>query len=299
MNILPRIARIGGLDWPSFSLADSLRKSKSSKKVFSVDRIRNAATLDAVRLAARSQGGGFSAGFSIINSIDSMVLSIPNYIKPDTHQLKGTKRQKQLYSTPPQWRNAKPELQACFYQLAMLKQAEQLNQILMPFTLDLTPEFVQRATLSKKGFIDYTKRQLDLAFKSGSPIKRQYWFTVEMADLGTFTSGQQRPHLHGSIIVSQSEIESVRKQKTPISKIFHAAIGDCSPDFSNRLLDIGNYKEYAEQKNISELEACIGWAGYSFKHNAVAKMMLGSKSNLTADNATKTKAAELYSLLTK
>lgn len=129
----------------------------------------------------------------------------------------------------------------------------------------------------------------------------QYWFTVEMVPASgySYTKGRQRPHLHGAIMLTQSEKESVRKQKTPISKAFHKAVGKCSPDFSERLLIMGNHKAYAEQEGISEIEAAINWARYCFKYNTMARLFLNSKTNLTADNATKSQAKALYGLLSQ
>jgi hypothetical protein len=131
-----------------------------------------------------------------------------------------------------------------------------------PFTVNLTPEFVRKALRNKKGFIDYTKRKIDKAMLSELSRAPQYWFVVEMAPtFGSHTKGRQRPHLHGGILLTQSEKESIRKQKTPISEAFHKVVGKCSPDFSERLLVMGDHKAYAEQKGITEAAAAIKWAG--------------------------------------
>ncbi|MGZ8957945.1 MAG: hypothetical protein ACXW0L_00515 [Methylosarcina sp.] len=284
-----------GAEWPYFDLCHTLKNAKSSKKVLSVDRLRNDATLEAVRRAALLQRGRFSAGFSIIDFIND----IPPHITVNSYQLQDSRRQLQHYSKAPEWRHARPELQAIFYQLAMLQQAEQSTQRLTPFTVNLTPEFTKRAFHHKAGFIDYTKREIDKAMKSvlGRNRKPQYWFTVEMAAVGTHTRGGQRPHLHGGILLYDSEKESKRKQKTPISKAFHKAVGKCSPDFSNRLYYPSDHKAYAEQKAISEIEAVIKWPGYCLKLNTIARLFLNSKTNLTADNVTKEQAEALYDLL--
>jgi hypothetical protein len=284
-----------GSEWPYFDLSHTLNNAKFSKKVFFVDAYRNGATLGAVRLAALSQRDNFSAGFSIID----LIRSIPPLIQVDPYYLEGTRRQPQHFNRAPAWRYSRPELQAVFYQLAMLQQAEQSSQQLTPFTLDLTPEFTHRALHHKAGFIDYTKREIDKAMKSVLCRKPQYWFTVEMATVfGSPTSGRQRPHLHGGILLNGPERESERKQKTPISKAFHKAVGKCSPDFSNRLLHFDNHKAYAEEKGITEIEAVINWPGYCLKLNTTARLHLKSKNNLTADNVTKAQAETLYSLLT-
>lgn len=281
-------------EWPYFDLSHSLRNAKSSKKVFFIDRLRNDATLEAVRLAALLQQGNFGAGFSIIDFINT----IPSYITVDSYQLEDSRRQLQRYNKSPAWRYAKPELQAIFYQLAMLQQAEQSDQQLTPFTVNLTPEFVHKALQHKAGFIDYAKRRLDKSMLSELSRSPQYWFTVEMTPVfGSHTRGRQRPHLHGAIMLTQSEKESVRKQKTPASKAFHRAVGKCSPDFSERLLVMGNHQAHAEKNGITETTAAIGWAGYCFKHNATARFFLNSRTNLTADNATKRQAEALYGLL--
>lgn len=270
-------------DWPHFNLCHSLKNAKFSKKVFLVDRFRNGATIEAARCAALLQRGRFGAGFSILDLINS----IPSHIQIDS-----------CYSQAPAWRHSNPELRAIFYQLAMLQQAEQNDQQLTPFSLNLTPELTNKAFKHKGGFIDYTKRQLDKAFKSVLNRKLQYWFVVEFDPvLGGYTNGNQRPHLHGAILISEFEKKSVNKQKTPISVAFHRAIGKCSPDFSNRLLHLGSHKVNAEQKGVSELEAAINWPGYCLKNNGFARRYLNSKGNLTADNATKSQAEALYALL--
>ncbi|WP_031431688.1 hypothetical protein [Methylomicrobium agile] len=284
-----------GSEWPYFDLSQTLNNAKFSKKVFLVDGYRNGATLRAVRLAALSQRDNFSAGFSILD----LIHSIPPLIQVDPYYLEGTRRQAQHFNRAPAWRHCKPELKAIFYQLAMLQQAAQSACQLIPFTLDLTPKFVHRAFQHKAGFIDYTKREIDKAMKSELDRKPQYWFTVEMATVfGSPTSGRQRPHLHASILLNDSETESKRKQKTPISRAFHKAVGKCPPDFSNRLLHLGNHRAYAEQVGISEIEAVINWPGYCLKLNTTARLHLKSKTNLTADNVTKRQAEALYGLLT-
>jgi hypothetical protein len=289
-------AKTHGEEWPHFDLSHHLKNAKISKKVFLVDRLRSDATLQAVRLAALLQRGGSSAGFSIID----LIHSIPSLIQVSSDQLKNSRRQLRHYNKAPDWKHARPELKAVFYQLAMLQQAEQSDRQLIPFTLDLTPEFTYRAFQHKAGFIDYTKREIDKAMKWALPENPQYWFTVEMAAVfGSSTKGRQRPHLHGGILLNQSERESERKQKTPISKAFHKAVGKCSPEFSNRLLHLDNHKVYAEQKGISEIEAVINWPGYCLKLNTMARLYLNSKTNLTADNETKGQAEALYGLLSR
>lgn len=215
-------------------------------------------------------------------------------------QLKDSRRQLQHYNKSPEWRYAEPELKAVFYQLAMLQQAEQIDCQLTPFTANLTPEFVNKALQHKKGFVDYIKRKIDKAMLSELSRIPQYWFAVEMVPaLGGYTRGRQRPHLHGGLLITPTESESVRKQKTPISKVFHKAIGKCHPDFSERLLNLGNHKDYAEKNGITEITAVINWARYCFKHNTFARLFLNNKSNLTANNATKRQAAALYGALTQ
>jgi hypothetical protein len=288
-------AKTRGEEWPYFDLCHHLKNTKISKKVFLVDRFRNGATLEAVRLAALSQRDNFSAGFSILD----LIHSIPPLIQVDPYHLEETRRQLHHFNRAPAWRHCKPEPKAIFYQLAMLQQAAQSDCQLIPFTLDLTPKFVHRAFQHKAGFIDYTKREIDKAMKSELDRKPQYWFTVEMAAaFGSPTKGRQRPHLHGGILLNDSETESKRKQKTPISRAFHKAVGKCPPDFSNRLLHLGNHRAYAEWVGISEIEAAINWPGYCLKLNTMARLYLNSKTNLMADNETKRQAEALYGLLT-
>lgn len=288
-------AKMYGEEWHYFDLSHHLKNAKSSKKVLQVDKLRNRATLESVRLAALFQGGNSRAGFSIID----LIHSIPPLIQVDSYQLEGTRRQLQHYNKAPEWKYAKPELKAIFYQLAMLQEAEQSDRQLTPFTVNLTPEFANKAFQNKKGFIDHTKREIDKAMRSELSLIPQYWFVVEMVPVfGSHTRGRQRPHLHGGILLNPSEIESFRKQKTPISRAFHKAIGKCQPDFSERLLNLGNHKTYAQNKGITEIEAAINWAGYCFKLNTTARLFLNSKLNLTANNATKEQAEALYGLLT-
>lgn len=285
-----------GSEWPYFDLSHSLNNTKISKKVFLVDRFRNDSALRAVKAAALLQRGCFGAGFSILD----LIHSIPQHIQTDTYYLQDSRRQLQNFNKVPAWRYAKPELGAVFYQLAMLQQAQLHDQQLTPFSLNLTPEFTNKAFKHDKGFIDYTKRQLDKAFKSELNRKLQYWFVVEFEPaLGGYTRGNQRPHLHGAILINESDRESVRKQKAPISAAFHKAVGRCSPDFSNRLLHLGNHKAYAESIGLSELEAVINWPGYCTKHNTMARLILNTKLNLTADNVTKSQAEALYGHLNK
>lgn len=285
-------AKTHGAEWPYFDLSHSLQNAKSSKKVFLVDRFRNDSTLRAVRAGAKSQRGSFGAGFSIIDYVQT----IPQLIETDSYYLQDSRRQLQHFDQAPEWRHASPELKAVFYQLGMLQKAGQTGQQLTPFTLNLTPEFTNKALKHKDGFIEYTKRKIDKAL-TGKP---QYWFAVEFVpELGGFTRGWQRPHLHGAILLSKSERESVRNQKSPISSAFHKAVGKCSPDFSNRLLHLGNHKDCGESKKLSELEAAINWSGYCLKHNTFARLFLNAKLNLMADNATKSQAEALYGLLSK
>jgi hypothetical protein len=282
--------------WPHFDLSHSLKNSKSSKKVLLVDRFRNAATLEAVRFAALLYRGRFGADFSILDYVQT----IPQHIQTDPYYLQDSRRQLQHHNQAPDWRYANPELKAIFYQLAMMQQAQQSNQTLTPFSLNLTPEFTTRAFRHQAGFIDYTKRQLDKAMLSELNRKPQYWFGVEMVPVsGGYTSGRQRPHLHGSILLATSERESVRNQQTAISAAFHKAVGKCSPEFSNRLFQSGNHKANAERKGTSELEAGINWPGYCLKHSAFARRYLNSKSNLIADNATKCQSEALYGHLSR
>lgn len=295
-----------GEEWPHFDLSASMKnaksrkkvtppKAKSRKKVTWVDGLRNDATLEAIRFAALLQQGDFSAGFSIID----LIQSIPPNIQVSSYFLEDSRRQLQHYNKAPEWRYARHRLKAAVYQLAMLHQAEQNDCQVIPFTVNLTPEFVNKALQHKKGFIDYTKRKIDKAMLSELTRVPQYWFVVEMAPVtGSHIIGRQRPHLHGSILITLSERESERKQKTPISRAFHRAIGKCHPDFSERLLNLGNHKVYAENAGITETAAAIDWAGYCLKFYTFARLYLNSKSNLTADNATKRQAEALYGLLT-
>jgi len=284
-----------GEEWPFFDLLARMKNTKSSKKVILVNRFRSDATLEAVRLAALFPVGGFSAGFSIID----LIHSIPSNTQVSREQLKDSRRQLQHLNKAPEWRYAKPELKTVFYQLAMLQQAGQSDRLLTPFTANLTPEFVKKALQNKKGFIDYTKRKIDKAMLSELSKIPQYWFVVEMVPIfGSHTRGRQRPHLHGGVLLTPEEKESTRKQKTPVSEAFHKAIGKCHPDFSERLLVMGDHKDYAEKNGITETTAAINWAGYCFKLNTFARLYLNSKSNLTADNATKRQAEALYGLLT-
>lgn len=288
--------KLHGSEWPCLDLSTSLKNAKSSKKVFLVERHRAAATLEAVKLAAMLQRGPRSADFSILDFIHS----IPQHIQIDLYYLQGSRRQLQHYNRAPAWRYGNPELKAIFYQLAMLHQVEQTDQRQIPFSLNLTPQFTSKALQNPKGFVEHTKRQLDKAFLSELGRKPQYWFAVELVpEFGGYTKGPQRPHLHGCILITQVERNSIRNQKSQISAAFHRAVGKCPPDFSNRLLCLGNHEAHAQQKGISEIEAAINWAGYCLKHNAMARVLLNSKSNLIADNATKSQSEALYGLLNK
>jgi hypothetical protein len=296
-------AKMHGEEWPYLDLSHHLKNAKSSKKVPQVDKLRNRATLEAVRLAALLQGSNARAGFSIID----LIHSIPSLIQVDSYQLEGTRRQLQHHNKAPAWRHTSPALQAMFYQLAMhdtdLKGGG--NLIHSSFTLDLTPEFVHRAFQNKTGFIDYTKRKIDKAMKSELGRNPQYWFTVEMVTVfGSTTKGRVRPHLHGSILLTPPEIKSIHHQKTPISRAMHKAVGKCSPSFSNRLLKIRTHDDFAKMHSTSAVSAIIGWSDYCFdakdRHNktpAIYRLLLNSK-NLTADNATKEQAEALYGRLT-
>ncbi|MDD5462595.1 MAG: hypothetical protein PHG00_13335 [Methylococcales bacterium] len=283
-----------GSEWPHFDLMHSMKITESSKKVLLVDQFRNSATLEAIRLASLLQRGDLSAGFSIIDVLHS----IPHYLTEDL-QLKNSRRQLQHFKRLPAWRYTTPEIQAIFYQLAMLQEAEQSDCQLTPFTVNLTPNFVNKALQDNKSFIDYIKRKIDKTLQSELSRKPQYWFVVELAPaFGSHTRGRQRPHIHGGIITTKAERESVRKQRTPISEVFHKAVGKCNPDFSERLLVMGDHKAHAERVGVTEIEASINWARYCFKYNAMARLFLNSRTNLTADNATKRQAETLYSLLT-
>lgn len=289
-------AKSNGEEWPFFDLSHTLQKTKSSKKVILVDHFRNAATVEAVRLSALYPVGGFSAGFSIIDT----TLSIPSNITVDSYHLKDSRRQLQHFNKAPQWRNTKPELEAVFYQLALQNQSKEIQQTheLTPFTCNLTPDFVKKALRHPKGFHDYTKRKLDKAFKSELKRNLQYWFVIEMIPaIGGHTKGRQRPHLHGGLLLIKNEKTSQRKQKTPISRAFHKAIGYCHPDFEERVFYMGNHKGYSEIKNITETAAVVNWAGYCFKNYTLSRLYLNCKSNLIADNATKRQARELYGLV--
>jgi hypothetical protein len=301
-----KTASARGEEWPFFDLYANMKNAKSRKKVTRsnaksrkkvtwVDGLRVDATLEAIRFAALSQPGSFSAGFSIID----LIHSTPSNIQVSNYFLDDSRRQLQHYNKAPEWRNARYRLKAVFYQLAMLQQAEQNNLLLTPFTLNLTPEFVNKALQHKKGFIDYTKRRIDKYMQSELSRIPQYWFVVELAPVtGHYTKGRQRPHLHGGILLAPSERESERKQKTPISRAFHKAVGKCHPDFSERLLSLGSYKAHAANTGITEIEAAINWAGYCLKFHTFARLFLNRNPNLTADNATKRQAEALYGLLT-
>ncbi|TAK62305.1 hypothetical protein [Methylobacter sp.] len=295
-----------GAEWPYFDLyatkkiAKSRKKvtrsiTKSRKKVTFVDQLRIDATLDSAWLAALLHRGNESAGFSIID----LIQSIPSNIQVSNYFLQDSRRQAQHYNKAPEWRNARHRLKAVFYQLAMLHQAEQSDCRLIPFTANLTPDFVNKALRHKKGFIDYTKRKIDRAMKSELSRVPQYWFVVELAPVtGNPIKGRQRPHLHGGILLTPPEKESVRKQKTPISRAFHRAIGKCHPDFSERLFVMDDHKTYAQQRGITEITAALNWPGYCLKYYSFTRWFLNRQPNLTADNATKRQAEALYGLLT-
>ena len=285
-------------DWPYLSLSDSFTASKSSKKVFFADHYRNAATLEAVRSGAVSQPKQLGAGFSI----NTFIKSIPSQIRLNPFYLQDTKRNLEHYDQAPAWRHVKQELEATFYQLAMQreKKARKGELIHVTFTLNLTPELVRKAIHHDKGFLDYIKRRIDKSLLAVLERKPQYWLTVELEPMtGGYTKGKQRPHLHGAILITQSESESIRKQKSKISQAFYKAIGKCSPDFSNRLFQLQSHTSYAQQKGISEMQAAVMWPRYCFKHHAFAKSLLRLKSNLITDNATKSQAKALYELLTE
>lgn len=280
-----------GSEWIAFDLATALKNTKSSKKVIFTDRFRNHATIRAIKGAALLSEGDFGAGFSIIDNTD-IISSV------DTHQLKGTRRQLSHYSKAPEWRNTTQELEAIFYQLAIHeKESQDQSLIQRPFTINLTPEFTQKATNHKNGLSDYCKRRIDKALKNEFNRIPQYWFTVEFAPISTFTKGYFRPHLHGAILLHTEETFSKNHQKTPISRAFHKAVGNCSPDFNNRIFNLGSHQKHAQEKSIPLLYAKVGWAGYCFKHQTFAKLILDKKRNLMSDNLTKQQAKDIYSKL--
>ncbi len=302
--------------WPRFRLIEKLRSTKNRKKVPVIEQFRNHATLDALAAGVRSSHPILTAGFSIntvsshsvidsllnttdlSNRVDRLVQSLPSLIQIDPELLENTRCNQALYNKPPTWKYARQNLKAAFYQLAMLKDADRQGMILTPFSLNLTPEFVSKALSHRNGFLDYTKRRIDKALQIELGRAPQYWFVVEITPAsGSHSRGHQRPHIHGSILLNPSERVPARKQITRISKAFNAAIGNCSSEFKNRLIELGNHKRYAESKDISELEAVLNWSRYCFKHHAYSRLFLDSNSNLTADNTTKKQAKELYGLI--
>jgi hypothetical protein len=304
--IMENPAKKDGSKWLYFDLTNSLKNAKSRKKVLIIDQFRSALMLEAIRAEAMSETPDFSAGFSYIKIANTDSMSTRSI----TEQVNIAGRQQQHYSKAPEWKFIKPELEAILYQLAM--QEASLNSegtlIHTSFTLDLTPEFTHKASHHKAGFIDYTKREIDKAFKSELSRTPQYWFTFELAKLypeQSHTRGYLRPHLHGSLLLTPAEMESVRHQKTLISKAFHKAVGKCSPGFSNRLLSVKSHNAYAHSKNITSLAAAVGWVDYCYglgktngKTPAMARLFFNNK-NLIADNQTKRQAKAIYDLLSQ
>jgi len=140
-------------------------------------------------------------------------------------------------------------------------------------------------------------RRLDKAFKGELHNTPQYWFTVEFAPVSTFTRGHQRPHLHGAILLNTEETISNNRQKTPVSRAFHKAVGKCNSDFSNRLLALESYQRHAQNSGKPILLAKVGWTGYCLKHQTMARAFLKKKSNLLTDNQTKKQAKAIHSKL--
>jgi len=283
--------KIRGSEWPAFDLMHALKNTKSSKKVIFPDRLRNDATIQAIRYEALLSEGVSRTGFSIIDNA-SISLSL------DTYQLKGTRRQLQHYTKAPAWRNVNEELEAILYQLALHEQGLQNNKLIhRPFTLNVTPEFSRKAMSHQQGFYDYCKRRIDKAFKSELDCKPQYWFTIEFAPVSTFTRGHQRPHLHGSILLNSDDTISMNHQKTPVSRAFHKAVGKCDSGFSNHLLDLGSYDKHSKKSGNPILLTKVSWAGYCLKHKAMARAFLNKKGNLLTDNQTKKRAKMIHSKL--
>jgi len=283
--------KIHGSDWPTFDLMHALKNTKSSKKVFSVDRLRNDATIQAIKLEALLSGGISEAGFSIIDNA-----SISSSL--DTYQLRETRRQLDHYAKAPAWRNVNQELEAILYQLALHEQELLSNNLThRPFTLNVTPEFTRKAMKHRQGFSDYSKRKIDKAFQNELNRTPQYWFTVELAPISTFTRGHQRPHLHGSILLTSDEATSKNRQKTPISRAFHKAVGRCNSDFNNRLLDIGSYQQHAQNTGLPVICSKVCWVGYCLKFQAMARLFFNKKSSLLTDNQTKRQAKVIHSKL--
>lgn len=283
-----KVPKVPASDWPKFDLWETIRPggkfTESSKKGIFPHRFRNDAMLTAIRLGAANNDNDFLAGFSLIAG--SLKPSLPFY-----KDLTETRLKEEHYIKPCEWRYTSPKLQAYLFQIAMHGNN---NYKHIPFTLNLSPQFVKNAIKHEKGFLDFTKRKLDKSFSTNLHYIPQYWFIVE---LETLINGHKRPHLHGSLYLQHQSTVVENKQKTPISKACGKAIGKIPPAFSNRLYHSGSYENFSTDRKITELQAKFGWVNYCFKDHTRSRVFLNDTINLVVDNETRRQAKDIYSNL--
>jgi len=280
--------------WPEYNLIHSLKNTKKLKKVILVDKIRNTSTIDRMKLAALSGGDDFSADFSTIYR---------EHVVSNTQDVFGVEkgnRNLSKYVECPKWSATTQNLQIMLYQLALHKKEMQSNNLVhKPFTLNISKKLAAVATASGNGIADYLKRRIDKQLYKELGYRPQYWFTIEYAPVGQHTAGQQRPHLHGSILLPTKDTQSIRKQRTAVSNAFNKAVGEVTPEFSRRVFNMGNFQHHAQNNNMPVLSSKFEWAGYCLKAQAFAKIISGNKASLFSDNETKKQAKAVLSDLSK
>jgi len=166
----------------------------------------------------------------------------------------------------PQWRHLSKANTLFMLHVGLKHLADQqpdLRMVAVPFTFNLTPALVEKASKSSdRSFSGYILNQLTTALKRKLGRDVELFFVVEIANPGP----TGRPHLHGEILLTGREAEHEVKnvnhpERRPVHQAFHEVNGQYdNEDFKNRAIRF-------------EMDCCnLGWPDYTGKCLSVSGM---------------------------
>jgi len=165
-------------------------------------------------------------------------------------------------TTLPDWRRLTDKTKAVLYHIALSSLAVgSVDLKVVPFTLNLTNDVINRARLDDKNFASWLRDRIQQNLKRATGRPVQFFYQIEIDVKGN----RGRPHVHGELLLTQDEA-SKPNIMNPVRQALHR---------------INNYSRQPSFKNWAlkfDLNRCdSGWVRYTTKHLNISKLFLGGQ----------------------
>jgi len=199
---------------------------------------------------------------------------------PNTY-LATSELQSVIYNTtafiPPKWRDTTSQIKAIYYQRAIEHMGGK-----HALTFNLSAELTSKA-IETTG-LQYIRHKIDGALKRYLERKVEFWLVLEsiIKEDRNYRYNKGRPHIHGSLLITDQEINLVKKALRSIN-------GDTSHVFKRNETRIKTISDVKSNRGGGD-----GWAFYITKHIGYNNLFMPYSSTITKTHKVSSIAQKLY-----